>query len=85
MRQPFGRERRQNWFRVAGWVHRSAPNRATLLTIPSMLGLEELLGILVVIAAIWFVVKMARVALRLISFLAGLILILGLLYIVFVR
>jgi hypothetical protein len=50
-----------------------------------MLGLEELLGILVVIAAIWFVVKMARVALRLISFVAGLILILGLLYIVFVR
>ena len=50
-----------------------------------MLGLEELLGILVVIVAIWLIVKMARVALRLISFLAGLILILGVLYFIFVR
>ena len=50
-----------------------------------MLGLEELLGILVVIVAIWVFSKVARVALRLISFLAGLILILGVLYFVLVR
>ena len=50
-----------------------------------MPGFQELLGILVVIAVIWFIVKMARVALRLIFFVAGLILIIGLLYLVFVR
>ena len=46
---------------------------------------RRLLGILVVVALIWFVVKMARVALRLILFLIGLILILGALYLVFMR
>ena len=46
---------------------------------------QELLGILVVIAAIWFIGKMARVALRLISFMVGLMLLLGALYLVFVR
>jgi len=50
-----------------------------------MPSVQELLGILVVIALIWFVVKMARVALRLILFLTGLILILGVLYLVIVR
>ena len=50
-----------------------------------MLSVQELLGILVVILAIWFILKMARVALRLISFFAGLILILGVLYFILVR
>ena len=50
-----------------------------------MPGLEEFLGILVVIVAIWLITKVARVALRPISFFAGLALILGLLYFVFVR
>jgi hypothetical protein len=50
-----------------------------------MPSLQELLGILIVVAVIWFVVKMARVALRLISFIIGLGLILGVLYLVIVR
>jgi hypothetical protein len=50
-----------------------------------MPGFQELLGILVVIVVIWFIVKMARVALRLVFFITGLILIIGVLYFVFVR
>lgn len=50
-----------------------------------MPSVQELLGILIVIAAIWFVLKLARVALRLILFFIGLILILGALYLVLVR
>lgn len=50
-----------------------------------MPGPQELLGILIVIAVIWFVLKVARVALRLIVFFIGLIVLLGVLYFVFVR
>ena len=50
-----------------------------------MPGFQELLGILIVVIIIWFVLKMARVAIRLIVFLIGLMLLLGVLYYVFVR
>lgn len=50
-----------------------------------MPSLQELIGILVVVILIWLVLKMARVALRLIAFIIGLLLILGVLYLVFVR
>ena len=50
-----------------------------------MPGLHELLGILVVVFVIWFVLKMARVAIRLILFFIGLIVLIGVLYYVFTR
>jgi hypothetical protein len=50
-----------------------------------MPSVQELLEILIVIAVVWLVLKMARVALRLIVFCIGLTLILGVLYLVFVR
>lgn len=50
-----------------------------------MPSLQELLGILIVVFVIWLLLKMARVALRLIFFLIALTLIVGLLYFVFVR
>ena len=50
-----------------------------------MPGLEELAGIFVIIFLLWFVLKMARVAIRLILFLAGLALAIGVLYFVLVR
>jgi hypothetical protein len=46
---------------------------------------QELLGILIVVIVIWFVLKMARVAIRLMVFLLGLAALLGVLYFVFVR
>ncbi|MCU1230234.1 MAG: hypothetical protein JWO97_3118 [Acidobacteria bacterium] len=46
---------------------------------------QELLGILIVVLVIWFVLKMARVAIRLMVFLIGLAVLFGVLYFVFVR
>ena len=50
-----------------------------------MPGLEELAGIFVVIFLLWLVLKMARVAIRLIIFLTGLAIAIGVLYFVLVR
>ncbi len=50
-----------------------------------MPSLQELLGILIAIAVIWVLLKMAKVAIRLILFVIGLLLILGVLYYVFMR
>ena len=50
-----------------------------------MPGPQELIGILIVVAAIWFVLKLARVAVRLILFIVALVLVVGALYVVFVR
>jgi hypothetical protein len=46
---------------------------------------QELLGILILVIVIWVVLKMARVAIRLMVFLIGLAVLLGVLYFVFVR
>ena len=46
---------------------------------------SELLGVLIVIVVIWFVLKLARVAIRLILFIIGIVLLIGVLYIFFVR
>ena len=50
-----------------------------------MPGIQELLGVLIVIFVIWFVLKMARVAIRLILFVIALVLVVGALYFLFVR
>ena len=50
-----------------------------------MPGLQELIGVLIVIAVIWFVLKLARVAVRLILFIIALVMVLGALFFVFVR
>ena len=50
-----------------------------------MPGIQELLGVLIVIFVIWFVLKMARVAIRLILFVIALVLVMGALYFMFVR
>ena len=47
--------------------------------------LQELLGILVAIAVIWFILKMMKVAIRLILFVIGLLLAAGLIYIFVMR
>ena len=49
---------------------------------PSM---NELLGILIAIIVIWVVLKLAKVALRLILFVIAVLLIAGVLYYVFMR
>jgi hypothetical protein len=46
---------------------------------------QELLGILIVIVVIWFVLKMAKVAIKLILLIMAAVLIVGALYYVFVR
>ena len=46
---------------------------------------QELLGILVAIVVIWFVLKMMKVAIKLIVFVIGLLLAAGLLYFLFAR
>ena len=62
------------------------PSRAvTLARTPSMPGIQEILGVLIVIFVIWFVLKMARVAIRLILFVIALVLVMGALYFIFVR
>ena len=52
--------------------------------IPDM-PLQELLGILIVIAVIWIVLKMMKVAIRLILFVIGLVLVAGAIYYLFMR
>ena len=46
---------------------------------------QELFGILIAVLVLWIVLKMTRVAIRLILFLIGLLLVLGALYFVFMR
>lgn len=46
---------------------------------------SEILGVLIVIFLIWFVLKLARVAIRLILFIIGMLLLIGALYFLFVR
>jgi hypothetical protein len=50
-----------------------------------MPGPQELIGVLIVIAVIWFVLQLARVAVRLILFVGALLLVVGALYFVVVR
>jgi hypothetical protein len=50
-----------------------------------MPGLHELLGILIVVLVLWFALKLARVAIRLILFIIGLVLVVGFLYVFFMR
>ena len=50
-----------------------------------MPSLQELLGILIVVVVLWFVLKMARVAIRLVVFIVGLAILAGVLYFVFMR
>jgi hypothetical protein len=49
---------------------------------PSM---NELLGLLIAILVIWFVLKLAKVAIRMILFVIAVLLIAGALYYVFMR
>ena len=46
---------------------------------------SEIIGVLIVIFVIWFVLKLARVAIRLILFIIGIMLLIGALYFLFVR
>ena len=46
---------------------------------------QELLGILIAIVVIWFVLKMMKVAIKLIVFVIGLLLAAGVLYYLFMR
>jgi len=50
-----------------------------------MPSINELLGILIAIVVIWFVLKLAKVAIRLILFVIGILLIAWVLYYVFMR
>ena len=47
--------------------------------------MNELLGILIAIIVIWFILKLAKVAIRLILFVIAVLLIAGALYYVFMR
>jgi hypothetical protein len=59
---------------------------ATLAALENaMPSLQELLGILIAIIVIWFILKMAKVAIKLIIFIIGLAIIAGALYFVFMR
>jgi hypothetical protein len=46
---------------------------------------QELLGILVAIVILWIILKVAKVAIRLILFFIGLVLVGGVLYFMFMR
>lgn len=46
---------------------------------------SEIVGVLIVIFLIWFVLKLARVAILLILFIIGMVLLIGALYFLFVR
>ena len=50
-----------------------------------MPSIQELFGILIVVLVIWVLLKMAQVAIRIILFMVGLLLVFGILYYVFVR
>jgi len=52
---------------------------------PTMPAMNELLGLLIAIFVIWFVLKLAKVAIRLILFVIGVLVIAGVLYYVFMR
>ncbi|MEA2239692.1 MAG: hypothetical protein QOC81_4416 [Thermoanaerobaculia bacterium] len=52
---------------------------------PHMPSMNELLGLLIAIFVIWFVLKLAKVAIRLIFFVIGVLIIAGALYYVFMR
>ena len=66
-----------------------ASNRAagpvTLAPAPDMPIPQELFGILIAVLVIWILLKMARVAIRLILFVIVLLLVLGALYFFFMR
>ena len=46
---------------------------------------SEIIGVLIVIFVIWVVLKLARVAIRLILFIIGIMLLIGALYYLFMR
>ena len=46
---------------------------------------SEIVGVLIVIFVLWFVLKLARVAIRLILFIIGIMLLIGALYYLFMR
>jgi len=46
---------------------------------------SEIIGVLIVIFVIWVVLKLARVAIRLILFIIGVMLLIGVFYFVFAR
>jgi hypothetical protein len=46
---------------------------------------QELIGILIAVLVIWFILKMMKVAIKLIIFVIGLLLAAGLLYFLFAR
>jgi hypothetical protein len=50
-----------------------------------MPSVQELLGIFIAVLVIWFVLKMARIAIRLIFFIISVAVLIGVLYFVFVR
>lgn len=50
-----------------------------------MPGINELLGILIAIIVIWVILKLAKVAIRMILFVIAVLLIAGVLYYVFMR
>ena len=50
-----------------------------------MPGLQELIGILIVVAVIWVLLRLACVAVRLFLFIVAIVLVVGALYMVFVR
>jgi hypothetical protein len=52
---------------------------------PTMPSMNELLGLLIAILVIWFVLKLAKVAIRLILFVIAVLIIAGALYYVFMR
>ena len=56
-----------------------------LLSTPEMPSAQELIGILIAIAVIWLVLKLAKVAIRLILFIMAVVLIVGALYYISVR
>jgi hypothetical protein len=50
-----------------------------------MPSVQELLGIFVAVIVIWFILKMARLAIRMIFFIISVLVLIGVLYFVFVR
>jgi hypothetical protein len=61
------------------------PNPLLHYPAPPMPSINELLGILIAIIVIWVVLKLAKVAIRLILFVITILLIAGVLYYVFMR
>ena len=61
-----------------------SPTSPVTLAAPTMPAMNELIGLLIAILVIWFVLKLAKVAIRLILFVIAVLLIAGALY-VFMR